>query len=215
MYTKENVLSIENHPNDSRVTLKTDGIVQTLNTRMGTGGGNVPLVLMEEAEKSMSYQDKTGTLTIGSHPGGVNGQDVYSDLLITEKSEINMDETNENTKYIVRRLTPKECERLQGFPDDWTNIPNASDTARYKALGNSIALPQWQWIIDRMADYLPEKATLGSLFDGIGGFPLCWENTHGKGTAIWASDIEKFCIEVTKYHFSETDWLDKLLEEEK
>lgn len=85
----------------------------------------------------------------------------------------------------------------------WTDIPGASDTARYKALGNSIALPQWQIIIDNTKQYLPDGATLGSLFDGIGGFPLCWERTHGKGTAKWASEIEKFPIEVTKYHFPE------------
>ena len=108
-----------------------------------------------------------------------------------------------NNDYVVRRLTPLECERLQGFPTGWTDIPGASDTARYKALGNSIALPQWQIIIDNMAKYLPEKATLGSLFDGIGGFPLCWERTHGKGTAIWASEIEEFPIAVTQYHFPE------------
>ena len=108
-----------------------------------------------------------------------------------------------NKDYVVRRLTPLECERLQGFPDGWTDIPGASDTARYKALGNSIALPQWQIIIDNMAKYLPEKATLGSLFDGIGGFPLCWERTHGKGTAIWASEIETFPIAVTTYRFRE------------
>jgi DNA (cytosine-5)-methyltransferase 1 len=108
-----------------------------------------------------------------------------------------------NKDYVVRRLTPLECERLQGFPDGWTDIPGASDTARYKALGNSIALPQWQIIIDNMAKYLPEKATLGSLFDGIGGFPLCWERTHGKGTAIWASEIEAFPIAVTTYRFGE------------
>ena len=110
-----------------------------------------------------------------------------------------------NNDYVVRRLTPLECERLQGFPDGWTDIPGASDTARYKALGNSIALPQWQIIIDNMAKYLPGEATLGSLFDGIGGFPLCWERTHGKGTAKWASEIEKFPIEVTKYHFPEEE----------
>lgn len=108
-----------------------------------------------------------------------------------------------NNDYVVRRLTPLECERLQGFPSGWTDIPGASDTARYKALGNSIALPQWQIIIDNMSKYLPDGATLGSLFDGIGGFPLCWERTHGKGTARWASEIEKFPIEVTKYHFPE------------
>lgn len=52
-----------------------------------------------------------------------------------------------------------------------------------------------------MATYLPERATLGSLFDGIGGFPLVWETLHGKSTAIWASEIEEFPIAVTKYHF--------------
>jgi site-specific DNA-cytosine methylase len=56
-----------------------------------------------------------------------------------------------------------------------------------------------------MAAYLPENAKLGSLFDGIGGFPLCWERTHGKGTARWASEIEEFPIAVTKYHFPENN----------
>lgn len=113
------------------------------------------------------------------------------------------EQVDNNSDYVVRRLTPLECERLQGFSDGWTDIPGASDTARYKALGNSIALPQWQIIIDNMAKYLPDGATLGSLFDGIGGFPLCWERTHGRGTAIWASEIEKFPIEVTKIRFPE------------
>lgn len=54
-----------------------------------------------------------------------------------------------------------------------------------------------------MARYLPERATLGSLFDGIGGFPLCWERIHGKGTARWASEIEPFPIAVTKKWFGE------------
>lgn len=56
-----------------------------------------------------------------------------------------------------------------------------------------------------MAKYLPEHATLGSLFDGIGGFPLVWESYHGKGTAVWASEIEQFPIAVTKKHFSEEE----------
>ena len=115
------------------------------------------------------------------------------------------------TGMIVRRLTQMECERLQGFPDGWTDIGDytdstgkkrkTSDSARYKALGNSIALPFWRWMLGRMAAYLPEGATLGSLFDGIGGFPLCWENIHGAGTAIWASEIEEFPIAVTKLRF--------------
>ena len=116
-------------------------------------------------------------------------------------------------RWIVRRLTPTECERLQGFPDGWTNIGEWTDTKgkrhkpadspRYKAMGNSIALPQWWWITCKMARYLPEKATLGSLFDGIGGFPLVWETRHGNGTAVWASEIEEFPVAVTKMRFKE------------
>ena len=114
---------------------------------------------------------------------------------------------------VVRRLTPMECERLQGFPDHWTDIGEwtdekgkkhkDADSPRYKALGNSIALPFWDWMLRRMARYLPEGATLGSLFDGIGGFPLIWERIHGKGTARWASEIEPFPIAVTKKWFGE------------
>ena len=114
-------------------------------------------------------------------------------------------------RMVVRRLTPLECERLQGFPDGWTDIGDytdstgkkrrTSDSARYKALGNSIALPFWRWMFGRMAAYLPDDATLGSLFDGIGGFPLCWEDVHGAGTAVWASEIEEFPIAVTKKRF--------------
>lgn len=114
---------------------------------------------------------------------------------------------------VVRRLTPMECERLQGFIDGWTDIGEwtdgkgkrhkPSDSPRYKALGNSIALPFWDWMLRRMARYLPECATLGSLFDGIGGFPLIWERIQGKGTARWASEIEPFPIAVTKKWFGE------------
>lgn len=112
---------------------------------------------------------------------------------------------------VVRRLIPLECERLQGYPDGWTDIPDyidshgkrrkASDSARYTALGNSIALPQWRYVLGNISKYLPPGATLGSLFDGIGGFPLVWEEIHGKGTAVWASEINGFCIAVTKYRF--------------
>lgn len=111
----------------------------------------------------------------------------------------------------VRRLTPLECERLQGYPDGWTDIGEwtdskgkkrqTTDTARYKALGNSIALPFWFWLLRRISAQYERPATLGSLFDGIGGFPLCWERCNGKGTAIWASEIEEFPIAVTKRRF--------------
>jgi DNA (cytosine-5)-methyltransferase 1 len=52
--------------------------------------------------------------------------------------------------FSVRRLTPRECERLQGFPDGYTNIPGASDSGRYKALGNSMAVPVMRWIGERI-----------------------------------------------------------------
>ena len=116
-------------------------------------------------------------------------------------------------RWIVRRLTPVECERLQGFPDNYTNIGDwtdskgkkhkYADSPRYKALGNSIALPQWFWLVQRMRPYLKEKPTLGSLFDGLGGFPLVWQRAYGEGTARWASEIEEYPMAVTKRRFGE------------
>ena len=57
----------------------------------------------------------------------------------------------ETYAYLIRRLTPLECERLQGFPDSWTDIPGASDSARYKALGNSVAIPCVEFVMGRIA----------------------------------------------------------------
>lgn len=182
-----------------------------------TGGNQVPL----------TYQDVTGTLSPGAHAGSYNGQDAYNDMLVcgatpdvahTLRAKANCAYREDAETYpvqnmVVRRLTPLECERLQGFPDGWTDIGDwvktdkrgreikvkgSADSPRYKALGNSIALPFWDWMLRRMARYLPEDATLGSLFDGIAGFPLIWERIHGKGTARWASEIEPFPIAVTK-----------------
>ena len=115
------------------------------------------------------------------------------------------------SRSTVRRLTPLECERLQGFPDDWTNIGEWTDTKgkvhkeadcpRYKALGNSIALPFWKVLAKRISAQYDRDITLGSLFDGIGGFPKVFEQINGAGTARWASEIEEFPIAVTKKHF--------------
>ena len=160
-------LILENHPADSRLKVCEDGIFQTLNSRMGTGGGNVPMVMED-------YMDA-----------------------------------------IVRRLTPLECERLQGYPDGWTDIGEwtdskgkkhkDADSPRYKALGNSIALPFWEWMASRMVKVLKdegnEQPTMASLFDGIGGFPLVYSRCGCK--PIWASEIEEFPIAVTKIRFPE------------
>ena len=122
-------------------------------------------------------------------------------------------ETYPVQNMVARRLTPLEWERLQGYPDGWTNIGKwidgsgkkhrSSDNGRYKALGNSIALPFWFWLLRRISAQYERPATLGSLFDGIGGFPLCWERCNGKGTALWASEIEEFPMAVTKKKFGE------------
>ena len=164
----------------------------TLKASMGTGGNKVPLTY--QMQGFCDYRE-------GNVASSCKQRDFKdgTDLAITNMA--------------VRRLTPMECERLQGFPDGWTDIGEwtdddgrthkQADSPRYKALGNSIALPFWYWMFCRMAEHLPEKATLGSLFDGIGGFPLCWESIHGKGTARWASEIEKFPIAVTKLRFPE------------
>jgi site-specific DNA-cytosine methylase len=114
---------------------------------------------------------------------------------------------------IVRRLTPLECERLQGYPDGWTDIGDwvdskgklhkAADSPRYKALGNSIALPYWKVLLKKISTQYDRDATMASLFDGIGGFPLLWEQINGKGTALWASEIEEFPMAVTKIRLGE------------
>lgn len=300
------VISIENHPADSRVNIDESGKVQTLTSRMGTGGGNVPMIM--EAVGIDCYNravtgDKAKSLTSGATdsdhvpcvaidraafnqginanvihgidengvaftcvakgPGAVayekpvicvqgniadrgesvncNGSGwsedkaytlntvdkhvvVYNGEIITSplnKSNpqigdachtLSTDSRNyvvyKNPQYIVRRLTPLECERLQGFPDGWTDIgeyidsngkkKQSSDSARYKALGNSIALPPWKWVLKRLCSHYERDATLLSLFDGIGGFPLIWECLNGKGTCLFASEIDEFPIAVTK-----------------
>ena len=146
--------------------------------------------------------DKAVTLTTATGQGGANtGPSVIEKII----------------RWIVRRLTPTECERLQGYPSDWTDlgawvdskgkIHKPADTPRYKALGNSIALPQWYYVLGGIADRLPEDATLGSLFDGIGGFPYVWAQLHAgrKELCVWASEIEEFPIAVTKKWFPEVE----------
>lgn len=166
--------------------------VPALQARMRTGGNQVPL----------TYQ--------------MNGFGDYRDANVASscKQRDFKDSTDlAITNMVVRRLTPLECTRLQGYPDGWVDIGDwtdekgkkhkDADSPKYKALGNSIALPFWDWMLRRMSRYLLDGATLGSLFDGIAGYPLIWERIHGKGTARWASEIEPFPIAVTKKWFGE------------
>ena len=362
-YLFQPVYSVENHPADSRVDIDDTGKVQTLTSRMGTGGGNVPMVMeptvfskSKRAQTSTDYETwqesdtantlntfdqgdvRTNECVIALDRASYNqGQNAQFDIGISEsgtaqslvakgpgavcysvdqgggKSACNVTEgqaptltcthggepavcyPGENVRYIVRRLTPLECERLQGYPDGWTLIgepveedvadylvnfdeskyikPNyedfgltwddvndyqevedgeledtefesrifayrkalneaerkatvrvkigshketfyyytdangkrkkTSDAARYKALGNSIAIPPWKWVMKRLCACYERDATLASLFDGIGGFPYIWEQINGKGSCLWASEIEEFPIAVTKVRIGE------------
>lgn len=224
--------------NQIHATITQTGICPTLPASMGLGGGYVPMITDRKVfdgrgngggkivptitgdhensitdytaiaierktfnEQSFShYKESDKCSTLKAKAGNIgNG----SECLIAEKA----------IRWIVRRLTPVECERLQGFPDDYTNIGDwtdskgkkhkYADSPRYKALGNSIALPQWFWLVQKMRPYLKEKPTLGSLFDGLGGFPLVWQRAYGEGTARFASEIEEFPMAVTKRRFGE------------
>lgn len=157
--------------------------------------------------------DEIYTSSKASYHTQFDNSDVAQTLVATDYKD---PETVMRGGAMVRRLTPLECERLQGFPDGWTDIgewidtqgklhKESTDSARYKALGNSIATPYWFYLLRRISAQYERPATLGSLFDGIGGFPLCWERCNGRGTARWASEIEEFPIAVTKKHFPEAE----------
>lgn len=203
--TRTPTLVLENHPADSRVKVSEDGIVQTLSSRMGTGGGNVPMVME--------------TVAIESHPKDSRYRIVTPKTNQTIPSIMCHDAAHGGLimQTVVRRLTPLECERLQGYPDGWTDIGEwidskgkkhkDADSPRYKALGNSIALPFWQWMADRMVKQLKadgvKNPTMASLFDGIGGFPLVFSRCGCD--PVWASEIEEFPIAVTKIRFKENN----------
>ena len=171
-------------------------ISPTLCARAGTGGNNVPTIIGING-------DKAGTLDASYYKGCGERQGTEREV-VCQLSK---------AKYIVRRLTPLECERLQGFPDGWTDIGEwvdsngktrkNSDSNRFKALGNSIAQPPWKWVLKRLCACYERDATMASLFDGIGGFPLIWEQLNGKGSCLWASEIEEFPIAVTKLRFGD------------
>ena len=333
MYTlntvEQHAVCIENHPADSRVKIAEDGVCQTLSGRMGTGGGNVPMVmepiLLESNQNHATIQtdgvstalpasmgmgggyvpmvvssswdgsqvsptltannaggsqrmpdkdnfnavisaevyhctfenDKVQTLKArdykdpqvvaygldrASYNQGENAKfnfsvdeekvgtcvakgpnavckviDCHNDTQNVNDTHQAKEQGNNSNKVvrvnsIVRRLTPMECERLQGYPDHWTDIcdwvdskgkthKGESDSPRYKALGNSIALPFWQWMAERMMPYLDDSPTMASLFDGIGGFPLVFSRVGCQ--PVWASEIEEFPIAVTKKRFPE------------
>jgi site-specific DNA-cytosine methylase len=120
-----------------------DGIVPTVISRYGTGGGNVPMIFEEQPiaysvredakANTFSATETETSLTLQGHLP--SPQSHHAQLFLAETST-------------VRRLTPVECERLQGFPDDWTS--GQADSNRYKQMGNAVAVPVVEWIISRM-----------------------------------------------------------------
>ena len=149
---------------------------------------NVSGCLKTQPHGVISFQERAGK------PGGGKGILIQNDH-VGALSTINNQAVFTN---YVRRLTPLECERLQGFPDGWTDIPGATDAKRYRALGNSIALPFWEHLAKRLVN-IGGVQTIGSLFDGIGGFPLCFQRAGA--VTLWTSEIEPFCEQVVKIRF--------------
>ena len=202
------------------------GGICVVEPRMGTGVNQVPLVYSRQAigkykESSIGstcsardFKDATDLVCSSVDCRNFNESGEVNGTLQAKESgqSLNLNNTVRQN-MAVRRLTPLECERLQGFPDGWTDIGDwrdskgklhkPADSPRYKALGNSIALPFWDFLAKRISAQYLHPITMGSLFDGIGGFPLVFEKYNGKGTARWASEIEEFPIAVTKRHFKE------------
>ena len=176
-------LVYENHGVDARIR-ESGEVSPTVTARYGTGGGNTPLVQEpnevycivgniidrqpENGGNGCGYQKNLAyTITTVDRHAVYARQRVdefkNDDIASTQSARQAKDATDlvvepdRQHAQLIRRLTPLECERLQGFPDDWTNIPGASDSARYRALGNSVAIPCVEFIMRS----LKEVASLG------------------------------------------------------
>ena len=200
------VYAVDNHGADSRVELSKDGNVQTLTSRMGTGGNNTPYIMRQTKAYGICSQNSNSMLSDNPDSGIYEAE--TSRTLDRDYKDAPI--VCSETRYTVYRLTPLECERLQGYPDGWTDIgawvdskgklhKESADSARYRACGNSIALPPWRFVLARLAEHLERGATMASLFDGIGGFPLIWWELGN--VTVWQSEIDEFCEAVTKVRF--------------
>lgn len=147
--SQKTAVLIDNHPADSRVEIAKDDICQTLSARMGTGGGNVPLVMESQPETESAESDDETPLTMTCGCWSQWNEDMAATLAARDYKD---PQIVVKPKSIIRRLTPLECERLQGYPNNWT--ASESDSARYKALGNSVALPCVDYIMSGIADVL-------------------------------------------------------------
>ena len=198
-------------------TVSDDGVCPTLTARMGTGGNQVNTVVQESPEVDTFAMQGFGDYIksdVGSSCRARDYKDA-TDLICSHTGERQNATTpaKQNTRYIVRRLTPLECTRLQGLPDGWLDIGDwyddngrlhkESDSVKYKALGNSIAIPPWLFVLGSLNEYCEDK-TMASLFDGISGFPLIWSFLNGKDNCVWSSEVDSFCRAVARIRFPDT-----------
>jgi len=166
----------ETHPADSRVREMGD-VCQTVTSRWGTGGGNVPIALQDisgrdKAQNGRGWNDDGVSYTLDAAATQGVAYSILEDAIAGNFSATPLQvtpalqalrpsvqshhaQTFIAQKMAVRRLTPVECERLQGFPDNYTNIPwrgkpESPDSLRYKAMGNSMAVPCMKWIGERI-----------------------------------------------------------------
>lgn len=247
-----NYLVYENHSQDTRFKELGD-VCQTVSATYGMGGNNQPLVVSANRDVACIGNGQLDQLYMKDIVGTLNCMhDQQAVISYDEHKSQHEEGTGEVMRSKVRRLTPEECEALQGFPRGWTIIgepeevevtdydyeydddgneisktpigshkeiqyfytdengkrKRCADSARYKALGNSIAVGYannqsgfWMWLLKRISATYERSATMGSLFSGIGGFELAWEFYNGKGSALWASEIESFCVKVTTERF--------------
>ena len=180
-------------------------------TAICVGNGQLNQISMAEQANTLDTMHDPQAVMVCSIDSNKNGFVEMTGTLQAREKAGGYQDCVSIGQNIVRRLTPLECERLQGFPDNWTNIGDwtdskgkkhkAADSPRYKALGNSIALPFWQYLARRICAQYERDITMASLFDGIGGFPLVFERCGAK--AVWASEIEEFPMAVTKIRFKE------------
>lgn len=126
-----------------------------MRNREGCAGGGKGPLLSEERSLTLATNNDQVLFCSMDQGGGI--MNVESERTGTLRAQTHGHEPLVSDCYAVRRLTPTECERLQGFPDDWTKVPykgkptdECPDGPRYKALGNSMAVPVMKWIGERI-----------------------------------------------------------------
>lgn len=169
-YIVEEIKIYESHGMDARYNER--DISPTLATRMGTGSGNVPLkiekgvclcqgtgmsrngpICKEKTAFTLTSVDRYCTVAIGKDSSHLTAIDVAHTLTAYDYKA--QQAVLKRGEAFVRKLTPLECERLQGLPDNWTE--GGSDSKRYKAIGNGMAQPCADFVIEKLVEVLRKE----------------------------------------------------------